>query len=175
MTADHSFSWLRHLEHAPPGDFRTLEAVINGKAKNERETVCEAAFHLRKRPINSLITHRAEFLCIFITRRWRFLPGLGAGRPEVGVRIGRRIVVSPLGFRTRSLFCDTLYSVANLRAVIERYAVLDASLVIINEETRWDKIAQVLFLAIELNGCGDCVGGAGADLPLIINFRAMPA
>jgi hypothetical protein len=123
MTADNSFPGLRHLEHARPGDFRTLEAVINGKAKNERETVCETAFHLRKRPINSLITHRAEFLCIFITRRWRFLPGLGARRPEIGVRVGRRIVVRPLGFLARSLFCDTFYSVANLRAVIERYAV----------------------------------------------------
>jgi hypothetical protein len=73
------------------------------------------------------------------------------------------------------LFGDTFYSVANLRAIIERYTVLDASLVIINEETRWDKIAQFLFLAIKLDGRGDCVGSAGADLSLIINSRATSA
>jgi hypothetical protein len=72
--------------------------------------------------------------------------GWRRARPEVGVRIGRRIIVSPLGFRTRSLFSDTFYSVANLRAVIERYAVLNTSLVIINEETRRNKIAQFLLL-----------------------------
>jgi len=73
------------------------------------------------------------------------------------------------------LFGDTLYPIAKLCAVIERHAVFDASLVIINEETRWNKIAQFLFLAIELDGRGDCIGGTGTDLALIVNPRAMPA
>src|SRR4051794_37116528 len=133
MTAHDSFSWLRHLENSCPGEFGALEAVVNGESKNEWKTVCETAFHLRKRPINSLITHRAKFLCIFVTRRWRFLPGLGADRPEVGGRIGGSIVVRPLGFRASALFSDTFYAVANLRAVIDRHAALDASLVVIDE------------------------------------------
>jgi len=73
------------------------------------------------------------------------------------------------------LFGDTLYSVADLRAVIERHAVFNASLVIINEETRRDEVAQFLLLAIELDGRGDCVRRAGTNLPLIINSRATPA
>src|SRR5437667_7622158 len=104
MAADDSFSWLGHLQHARPGDLRALEAVVNGKAKNEWETVCETAFHLRKRPIHSLITHRLEFLRIFVTRRWRFLPRLGAGRPEIRIWICRSIVIRPLCFRASTLF-----------------------------------------------------------------------
>src|SRR5882672_3780928 len=96
-------------------------------------------------------------------------------RPEIGGRIGRSIVVSPLGFRACALFGDTLYSVANLRSVIQRYAAFDASLVIINEETRRNKVAQFLLLAIELDGRGDCVGGARTDFSLIINFRTVSA
>src|SRR5947209_3424221 len=130
MAADDSFSWLGHLQYARPGDVRALEAVVNGKAKNERETVCETAFHLRKRPVNSLITHRAEFFCIFVARRQWFLPRLGAGRPEIRGRIGGSIVVRPLGFGTSALLGDTLYPIANLRAVIERHTVFDTSLVI---------------------------------------------
>src|SRR4029077_4924925 len=100
MAAYNSFSWLRHLQHACPGDFRALEAVINSKAENERKTVCETALHLRKRPINSLITHRSEFFCLFVARHRRFLPRFSSDRPEVCVRVRRRIVVRPLGFRT---------------------------------------------------------------------------
>src|SRR5205823_5285527 len=175
MAADDSFSWLGHLQHARPGDLRALEAVVNGKAKNEWKTVCETAFHLRKRPVNSLITRRAEFVCIFVTGRRRFLPRLGAGRPEIGVWIGGSIVVGPLGFRASALFSDTFYAVANLRAVIERHAALNASLVVIDEETRWDEVAQFLLLAIELDGRCDCVGGARTDFSLIINFRTVSA
>jgi hypothetical protein len=73
------------------------------------------------------------------------------------------------------LFGDAFYPVANLGAVIERYTVFHASLVIINEETRWNEVAQFLLFAIELDGCGDCVRGAGADFTLIINSRTTPA
>src|SRR4026207_133744 len=133
MAAYDAFSWLGHLQHACSRDLRALEAVVNGEAKNERKTVCETAFHLRKRPIDSLITHRTELFRIFVTRRRRFLSRLGAGRPEVRVGVRRRIVVGPVGFRTRALFGYTLYSIANLRAVIERHAVFDASVVIVKD------------------------------------------
>jgi hypothetical protein len=73
------------------------------------------------------------------------------------------------------LFGNALYSIANLCPVIEGHAVLNASLVIINEETRRNEIAQFLLLAIELDGRSDCVRGAGADLSLIVNPRAMSA
>src|SRR5207244_10696133 len=87
----------------------------------------------------------------------------------------RSIVIRPLGFRASALFGDTFYPVANLRAVIERHAALDASFVIINEETRRNEVAQFLLLAIELDGRGDCVRGAGTDVSLVVNPRAMPA
>src|SRR4030095_8495751 len=149
MAAYNAFSWLRHLQHACSRHLRTLEAVVNGEAKNERKTVCETAFHLRKRPINSLITHRAEFFCLLVTSRRWFLPRFSSGRPEICRRIWWSIVVGPLGFRACALFGYTFYSVANLGAVIQRYAVFDASLVIINEETRRNEVAQFLLFAIE--------------------------
>src|SRR4029079_843735 len=148
---------------------------VNCKAKNERKTVCETAFHLRKRSINSLITDRAEFFCLLVTSSRWFLPRFSSDRPEICGRIRWSIVVGPLGFRACALFGHTFYSVANLGAVIERYAVFDASLVIINEETRWNEVAQFLLFAIELDGRGDCICGTGADFSLIINSWATSA
>src|SRR5258708_18097314 len=113
--------------------------------------------------MNSLIAHRAEFFCLFVTSRRWFLPRFGFGRPEICGRMGRSIVVGPPGCRACALFGDTFYSVANLGAVIQRYAVFNASLVIINEEPRWNEVAQFLLFAIELDGGGDCVCRAGAD------------
>ena len=100
-----------------------------------------------------------------------------------GIFVGRRSGfgaelrndVGPEPLVRRALFGDALYSVANLRTVIERHAVFNTSLIIINEEARRDEVAQFLFHAIEFDGACDCVGRAGADLPLIIDCRALPA
>jgi hypothetical protein len=73
------------------------------------------------------------------------------------------------------LFGHTFYPVANLGAIIERYAMLNTSLIIVNEEARWNEVAQFLLLAIELDGCGDCVSRAGSNFSLVINSRATPA
>src|SRR6266568_1104007 len=83
------------------------------------------------RPAGNLL--RGIFCVCVAGLRWS-LCGLGTGRPEVSVRISGSVVVRPLGFWASALFADTLYPIANLRAVIERHAVLNASLVIINEE-----------------------------------------
>src|SRR5262249_11470437 len=133
MAAHNSFSRCRHLQHACPGDLRTLEALVNGKTEHERITICEAAFHLREHPIDPLIIHRAEFLGIGVTRLGWFLPWLCARRPEVSRWISRCIVVRPLRFRTGTLLGDALYAVANLCAVIDRHAMLNSALVVINE------------------------------------------
>src|SRR5438128_1592778 len=68
MAADDSFSWLGHLQYARPGDLRALEAVVNGKAKNEWETVCETAFHLRQRP-NQLVDNSPRGISLHLCNK----------------------------------------------------------------------------------------------------------
>src|SRR5947207_7611122 len=167
MTANDSLSRRRHLQQACPGYFRAFEAVVDSKAKHEWITVCEAPFHLREHAVDPLIIHRSEFFGMGVTRLWRLLSGRGAGRPEICVRISGSIVVRPLGFRTSALLADALYAIADFCAVIERHTVLNTSLVIINEEARGNKVAKFLFLAVELDGRGDCIRSARTDLSLI--------
>src|SRR2546430_246984 len=56
-----------------------------------------------------------------------------------------------------------------------QHAALNASLVVIDEETRWDEVAQFLLLAIELDSRCDCIRRAGTDVSLVVDPRAMSA
>lgn len=173
VAANDSFSRRRHIQHACFANLRALKAVVNGETKNKWITIGQTAFHLREGAVDTLITQGAKFFRVRVAELRRFLRRLGARGPKVGRRVGRSIVIGPFGFRARALFADTLDSIANLSAVVDRHTVLHASFVVINEQTRRDEIGEFLFLAIELDGRGDRVRGAGTDLSLIVNRRAM--
>src|SRR5258707_5044904 len=95
MATDYSFSRLWHLKDACSGYFRALEAFVHSEAKHEWKTIRETALHLGKHAINPLITYRAEFFCLFVARRKRFLPRFSAGG-STGLSSG------PLGYSRKA-------------------------------------------------------------------------
>jgi hypothetical protein len=68
---------------------------------------------------------------------------------------------------------DAFDAVADLRAAVRSDRVFDGAFVVINEQARRREIGQLLLQPVELDGAGDGIGGATAELALVINRRAL--
>ena len=66
-------------------------------------------------------------------------------------------------------------AVADLRAAVGRDGAFDLALVVIDEQAAGHEIRQALLEQLALEGRGYGVGGAGADLPLVVDLRAVGA
>src|SRR5262249_15130780 len=111
----------------------------------------------------------------------RFREGRGAWLLRVrtsGARIAlvgwMVVLVRPQRLRTYALLGHRLDAVTDLCAAVDENAVLDRPLVVIDEQPRGNEICHLLLPLIDPNGPGDGIGGATADLSLIVNRRAVP-
>lgn len=70
---------------------------------------------------------------------------------------------------------DARDAVADLRARVRRDVAFDLALVVVDEEPAGHEVRELLPQQLELEGAGDGVGGAGADLPLVVDAGAAGA
>jgi hypothetical protein len=86
------------------------------------------------------------------------------------------MTVGPFGFGAITLFADAFDTIANLRAAVGINRVFDGAFVVIDEQARRrENLRELLFHPVELNGGGDGIGGATAELALVVNQRALRA
>ena len=65
--------------------------------------------------------------------------------------------------------CGCSDAIADLRAAVGRDAAFDLALVVVDEQAGGHEILEALLQQLELEGGRDGVGGAGADLPLVVD------
>ncbi len=155
MTAKYSLSWGRHryvaiLLHG------WLEAIIDGKPKDEWIAGGQAPFHLIEIPNQSMVASCLVLESILIAGSWRSLLKL-------------RNVIWPFVFRAVSLLHHTFDTIPDLRPAIRVDGPLHSSLIIVNEESRGYEVLQSLFHPIEFDCASDGVGCTASQLALVIN------
>ena len=123
MSADCFFRRGRHRYDAGLGNGRAFEALVDGKAENERKAGGQAAFQLR-RDLRKPAVARDGVLA-----RLRVC----CGSRLVGELID---VVGPRLLAADTLLHDALNAVANLRAGVDIDRPLDDALVVVDEQPR---------------------------------------
>jgi hypothetical protein len=161
VTAKNGFAGFRHVGVTCARDGIGFKTFVDGEPEDERITRGEAALHLREGLNQALITHRGMLSRLGIT-----------GSRGFGVKPINKIRPHRLG--TGPLFSHSLNPVAEHGAGIGIHRAFDDALVVVDEETRRQKnLREFLFHLIELDGAGDGVGSATAELALVVNGRAL--
>src|SRR3569833_1270511 len=91
---------------------------------------------------------------------------------RLGLELGDH--VGPHRLRTGALLTDGLDAIAKHRAGIIVNTVFDDSLVVVDEQARRSEyLREALLHLVELDRAADGVGGAAAELALVVNGRAV--
>ena len=145
------------------GDGICFKTFVDGEPEDEPITRGEAALHLRERLNEPLINDRGVLCRLGITGSRRF-----------GVKLINKVRPHRLG--TGPLFGHGLDPVPKHGAGIGIHHAFDDALVVVDEETRRQKnLREMLFHLVKLDGAGDGVGSATAELALVVYGRALCA
>src|SRR5580698_5812444 len=146
-----------HVQDACFRYFRAFERVINGETEDERKTGCDTTFQLvQVAGIEPLISHRLALLCVGVTFRRRLVSEFID-------------VIGPLGFRADTEVRHGFHAIADLCARVRIDGVLHIPLVVVDEQPGRREYFEFLFLLLELDGSGYGIGGAAAELALIVD------
>ena len=162
MTSDRALRPARHGRVSGAGDGLAFETLIDREPEDERVTGREATLHLVQVRHDALVGDRTVKLGVAVA--------LGGG-----TRRELRDDVGPLGLRAYPVARHRLDAVADHRAAVAGHRPLDLALVVVDEQTRRHEVPQPLLHAIELHRPRDRVGGAAAELALVVDGRALRA
>src|SRR5216110_2645466 len=138
MTSEHALAHLRHRDDTARGDARRLEALVHGEAEHEWETARETREQRHRR-----LVFEAQVLAHLL---------LQGGAITALRRLDRG-----------------LDAVADLGARVAVDSALERALVVVDEEPgRHDRRRLALLPLQELQGTGDRIGSAGAELALVV-------
>src|SRR5664279_4496284 len=100
---------------------------------------------------------------------------------SIGIRFGWGLlaefgdVIRPIALRRSAQSCDTLHTVADLRARVRIDRALHAALVVIDKKSRRREFLHVRLLLIEFNGSANGICRTAAELALVVDRRTLRA
>ncbi len=162
MAAHQFFARTGQVEGAAFGDVLSLKGGVDAEPQHKGISRGETAPHLREGSRNALVTERLV---------------LGGD----GVRPGRGFdgefagVVGPVGFGADALLGHGFDPVADLGAGVRGDGVFGGSFVVVDEEAGGNEVGEALFEAVEFDGGANGIGGAGAEVALVVNGGALGA
>ena len=162
MPAQQLFARSGQVEDPAFGHLLSFKGRVHRETQHKGVAGGEAAPHLREGARNALVTERLV---------------LGGTRVRRGRGLERELadIVRPLGLRADALFGDGFDAVADLGAGVGGNGVFGRPFVVVNKEAGGREVGETLFEAVEFNGGADGVGGAGAEVALIVNGGAFGA